>query len=582
MNLLSLLNNPTNNPGGAATPSGSYLSETLRALQVERRDYAEDPRSWSSFLRRPGSDVELRQIQADALAAVYDAQGALLPIGVGHGKTLIGFLAGAILPDVRYTLFITPAPTVQARARDWDEWSAHFALPTCRIVSYWELSHRPATLQGILAGIGPRHLLVVADEAHRLGDPKASRTKRIVRTARDFPAIRWLFMSGTLTSKSLRQFAHLSAIALRDKSPLPRPAKDPKHRSIDLDAWSECVDDGGKPDGTSWSKIRHLLEQYDLAAVSTRGQERTQRARKAFQLHLGGSIGVVASKKSALGCSLLIEQVAAPLSDEVTEALGMVLAGERPDGEVLVDDVSSWRAGRQVSLGFYYRWDWRAINRETPDQQWLRARQRWFQHVRRELDIASAPDYDSPALVEAETRRRIDAWEERRRPLIQHALISWDQERHKPVPPTVPVWIDRSILAWVVEGLGERRPLIWYESTAVADELERLGLEVIRAGQEVVGERRPLCVSIPAHREGLNLQAWDDNIILECPSGGKAGEQLLGRTHRPGQLSDEVKASVLIQGALGASLEKARRSARYIEDTTGQTQKLNFATYTEA
>ena len=64
------------------------------------------------------------------------------------------------------------------------------------------------------------------------------------------------------------------------------------------------------------------------------------------------------------------------------------------------------------------------------------------------------------------------------------------------------------------------------------------------------------------------------------PSSGKVWEQLLGRTHRPGQGADVVEVHIYQHtGAYKQALSSAIKDAEYIQDTTGSGQKLLYCTY---
>ena len=53
--------------------------------------------------------------------------------------------------------------------------------------------------------------------------------------------------------------------------------------------------------------------------------------------------------------------------------------------------------------------------------------------------------------------------------------------------------------------------------------------------------------SIDANREGKNLQGhWYRNLVTTPPTTATWWEQLIGRTHRRGQASDEVHVDVLM------------------------------------
>jgi hypothetical protein len=69
-------------------------------------------------------------------------------------------------------------------------------------------------------------------------------------------------------------------------------------------------------------------------------------------------------------------------------------------------------------------------------------------------------------------------------------------------------------------------------------------------------------------------------LVLTPPTSGTVWEQLLGRTHRPGQESDEVEVWVYRHTTeLKQAIVKATADAEYQRGTTGNDQKLLNATY---
>jgi hypothetical protein len=66
--------------------------------------------------------------------------------------------------------------------------------------------------------------------------------------------------------------------------------------------------------------------------------------------------------------------------------------------------------------------------------------------------------------------------------------------------------------------------------------------------------------------------------MAEVLSSGARTEQVLGRTHRPGSTFDEVEAFLPQHTSrYKQCFAQAREDARYIEDSTGNQQKLNYA-----
>jgi hypothetical protein len=65
------------------------------------------------------------------------------------------------------------------------------------------------------------------------------------------------------------------------------------------------------------------------------------------------------------------------------------------------------------------------------------------------------------------------------------------------------------------------------------------------------------------------------SLVANPPSGGSEWEQLLGRTHRQGQLDDEVTFEVYRHTqTFRDALERARDLSGYIQGSFGNTQKL--------
>jgi len=247
--------------------------------------------------------------------------------------------------------------------------------------------------------------------------------------------------------------------------------------------------------------------------------------------------------------------------------------GIDPNGDWLPDDVSGWRVQRYLSQGFFYEWEW---PNGVEDVAWRRARSGWARAVRHELARNAREGYDSPFLVATRIRREVL---EGKRLALHQAWLTWDAQRHKPVPPNRAIWVDDFFLDHAVDYASKLdSPIIWYEQKAVAAALAERGFTVYRAGAEIANDRHPCAASIQAHGVGKNLQAWEDMIVLCPPSGGKTWEQLVGRLHRLGQSADEVKVHVYQHtGAFRRALTGALDDARYIEDATGNAQKLLYA-----
>jgi hypothetical protein len=210
---------------------------------------------------------------------------------------------------------------------------------------------------------------------------------------------------------------------------------------------------------------------------------------------------------------------------------------------------------------------------------WLAARRGWASFCRETIK---------------HTRRAIDTEFQvaaacKRGELDDEAYNAWAAIRGTFKPHTVAVWIDSGMCeaaaAWLLAE-GEPPGLCWVEHRAFGTRLAELtGIPYFaNEGRDARGvfiedHEGPAILSIASNNEGRNLQyRWHRNLVTSAPPKGGVWEQLLGRTHRDGQEADEVSCAVALAcSEQWAAFQQAAADARYIEDTTGQPQKLCYA-----
>lgn len=555
----------------------ALLPETQRALAVRRVSYAGV--DLTDELRTPTGTMRLRPVQSEALAAIRDARGGVFPIGVGHGKTLISLLAGTVL-GARMTLLLTKPGIVPQAKRDAVVLARHWRLVPVQVMSYAALSRPEQTdaLSRLIAAYGTG-LVVVADECHELRNLQSARTRRVARLMAEH-CVPFVALSGTIAGRSPRDFAHLAEWALRENSPLPRVSEG-RYLSH-LEAWAETTEAAGRPGVEHWATVWPLVQTFgDVAphvAAAAQGLERVAIARRAFRARLASAPGVVMTTESSIGTALEIDVRAPQIPPEVRKLLlDVEESSQRPDGEELVDDLARATCRRQITAGYYLRWDWPG---GVVDRAWLDARAAWARCVREELEHA-VDGYDSPLLVWREVARQVAAGESG---YIHRCWRAWDQQRHKPKPPTVVEWVSDyylRIVAEAIESESQKGPtLVWYSSSAVEAFLRLCGMEVYGAGVLPPEDgRSTIACSIRSHGTGRNLQRWARSLIVEPSSSGTITEQLLGRTHRPYQEADTVSVVVFGHAAFGDAITSAVRDARYIEGSYSTPQKLLQATW---
>ena len=506
-------------------------------------------------LRCECGQQSLRDIQAQALAEIHCCTGLLAPIKVGAGKTLVTYLAPRMLASGAPLLLI-PAKLRGKTERDFRALAEHWDAGTSkiRIVSYEKLGHPGGAM--LLEALQPD--LIIADECHRLKNPKAAVTRRVGRYFDRHPGTHFVGLSGTVTSRSLLDFAHLAEWALGHGAPVPLEI-------YELEQWSQALDEESR-----WQDARlHPGALSALEGPEERGiREYLPRARAAYRRRLRETPGVVVSDlREEVAASLVVAEWIPPKSEAIDRALyRLEKTWETPDGNPLILAVDIWRHARELAQGFWYRWD------PAPPEQWLAARRAWAATARARL--AHTPGLDT----EAQIRERLAGHPD---------LVAWEMVRDSYTYSLVPEWFDESVVQAAAAWTKENQGILWVEHTAVGIQLGESGLPYYGSrglwrGRPIEEAQGGICASIAANSEGRNLQKWSKNLVLSIPTTGDGWEQLIGRTHRFGQTADEVSVEVYLGCQQGRSgFRQALSDARYAADVLGSSQKLLIATIGE-
>ena len=154
-----------------------------------------------------------------------------------------------------------------------------------------------------------------------------------------------------------------------------------------------------------------------------------------------------------------------------------------------------------------------------------------------------------------------------------YAANPWRHKNHRAL------FAAMALFEAAADWIHEQKGIVWVEQIAVGEALAKAsGHPYFGAGMNEVETYDVACIaSARAHGTGKNLQHYSRALVLSPSSAGDTNQQLLGRLHRPGQLADDVIFEYYIgcQRAHDGFL-RALRDARYLEDTTGERQKLNF------
>ena len=538
-----------------------FLTDMERVIGLPVVEHAEGGSKWTDTLRHDPAGPALRPIQERALTEIARGGGLFGAIGVGHGKTLIGLFAGTVLQAKR-PLLLCPPPLVDQMLTDADEWRKWYTFTPPAVVSYGILSTAKGT--HLIEDYKPD--LIIADEAHSLRRPTSARTKRVARYLRQNPGTAFVALSGTMTSKSLFDFAHLLEWATRENCPIPG-----SYRS--REQWAAVLDTEGEADRDAWIGFWPLV-RWAFGALRLPDDEESRKttARRAFQKRLDKTAGVVLTTSGSCDASLYLAPAFVNIPDGVRRCLAHLQnTWSLPDGTPLADGTAYARAARQLSAGFYYVWEWPG---GLADLEWLDARSAWSRAVSHVLRYQSRAGLDSPLLVSQWVEAGNGSAE------LRTAWAAWSSVKHRPAPPTRAVWVDPFLVDFAESWQASQAspPLIWYASKAMHDALKSRKIPTYGEGDTPPPPGTVAAVSVAVFSKGHNFQAWQNQIILEPPSSGAIFEQLIGRTHRQGQTAGSVWVHIMQHARpFRKAVNKAQIEAQYIEATTGQRQKLNFA-----
>lgn len=576
-------------------PSDETLAKWAQQLESEF-GLGSKPCECGSRFKRPCCK-HLLPVQAWALMEAREVGGLLGPIKVGGGKSLLDLLTPTVVGAKVAVLLLPPNLKHQMLEVDWHYYGQHWRLPnlagskfyfpdrpTLHVVAFSELSGAKST--DLLKRLRPD--VIIADEAHNLKNKKASRTKRFLRHFKEVEGTRFFCWSGTLTSKSIRDYAHLSEFSLKQGSPLP-------HHYMVVEQWAAHLDP------SDW--------RAPCGRLALLGSEPD--ARDGFAKRLLETKGVVTSLDTE-GCnaSLIVQKLPFKASSEVEEKLKTLeKTWNRPDGERLITALDVARCAKEISCGFFYRWRFPRGEPRALIDEWLEVRKNWHKELREKLKTGRE-FMDSPLLCAKAAIRWRDGYgffgrdgERIEVPPLskQGPLPVWDSEyfpkweviRHKVKPETEAVWFDESLPEKTLEWLKKEPGIAWYEFGAVAEKVQQLAREsgfnnltYLGPGDvfnELVsrlqGHEHALA-SIRAHGTGKNLQQFNRALLTSPPADGAIFEQLLGRLFRRGQLSDTVSFEVFQHTEpFKKAVESARAKAEYSEETLTSRMLMNAATW---
>lgn len=482
-----------------------------RIEELPRRNWRDtaDVQGVTNRLKTSAGTQVARVIQAAAFAEAEQLQGLFLHGRVGCGKTWIA----AVMPialKARKALIIVPGKggMVDDTERQHSALCLHWKIPrNVTVVSYeflaqpqnaeWLKNHKPDA--------------IICDEGHKLRQVrKAAVAIRVSQYLSANPHVRFAVMSGTLSPHGdPKDFAHLLIWALRKNAPIPL---EPREQA----AWWRALDGSGDP--------RVLL-----------GAKSQEEAIRLFAERLRETPGVIMSDDVFGDVPLTVEHKIHDAPEETRELFANLRDfWEAPDGWSFGDDQFQVAAcARQLGNGLTYRHDPR------PPKWFLAIRKNWANFARTEVELGNVTS-EGELKLRIRTRggegsEELALWEEAERAFPLTTAVDWHA-------------LDsiRYAATW-----AKPRGIIWTAHIELGEAIEELTGIPFYHGQEgrnVLDEDGSRCIvaSIQANATGKNLQGpfekgirggpFYHNLILAPPANGESIEQLIGRTHREGQV----------------------------------------------
>lgn len=535
-----------------------------------------------------------RGVQAAVLTEAPLMGGSLGSILVGGGKTGVDIFLPMVMSSKVAILLLPNALLRQFHEQDFPAWSEHFhtpilagsappwsvKLPVLHVLAYSRLSSPAAT--NFFERINPD--LIIADEPQYLKNVLTARGSRFKRYLEAHPHVRFCAHSGTLTVRSIRDYAHMSAFALRQGSPLPLDSDTVKD-------WSKALDPSPCP-----------APMGALARLCREGEH----VRSGFRRRFIETPGVIATEDSELPTKLEFrERKAPPIPDEIKKALSKIRnSDERPDGQIFMDKLTKSMCLRQLGCGFYYRAKFPRGEAPKLIEAWLATRKAWQVEIRDFLKYEGRTGMDSPKLLGKAASRWyngyawLDAKGTRHKcepktkdgpyPVWESLMWrEWHEIREQVQPEKDTVWLSdylvKDAAQWALESPG----IVWYPHDAFGRAVADLaGIRCYGPSDDgnpeitEKGDRSAVC-SISSHGTGKNLQfAYSRNLVANAPSGGGVWEQMIGRTHRPGQPRAMVQVEYYAHTSeMASAIEKAKEEALYAEQTLWSKQKLCYGVW---
>lgn len=564
---------------GPYRPRVEITPDFARIARLPRRVWQDDPdlpRLADLLTRRlktPNGTQSLRLSQAAMIRDIVQQGGGFIPAGVGTGKTLPSFLAGAVLGTVRNVVVVPGLADGLGKTKDdYRAYAKHWRLPPVTMLTYEKIGGEqrepdPNTGElppGVLETYHPEFIFF--DEAGALQNTGTATWRAVRRTITRFKPI-VAFADGSFADDTGRQYWHMMLASLREKAPTPV-------HYHEMQLWCNAMDVQPREDVDPG-----VLETLSDLTPEEKGLSPTTRARTAYQRRLTETPGVVATAGEEIPpVRLTLRERTVHLSEKLQSALRTMRAKkETPGGEKIKYALDLYRHGGELACGYYTVFD------PPPPLEWSDARYAIHSFVAETLEHSRKLDKPSDVI------RAIDAGT---LPGGVDLLADWREIRDTFDPVSKAIWIDDSPLRNAAEWLKEHpdHGLVWTSHVPAGERLSELSgvpffaskgrpTNRIRYGKKRIDKHTSSAiVSLSACWKMFNLQHHHcENLYIDIPTKAKRWEQSIGRTHRSGQQRDVSVEAWLACEEHENAIAMAIARARYVKETFNTPQKLLYA-----
>lgn len=322
-------------------------------------------------------------------------------------------------------------------------------------------------------------------------------------------------------------------------------------------------------------QVGALIQLFNDAEKDLLAAKPVRALRHAYRRRLTETPGIVTTEDSYLGATIQITDICENLPNRVVQAIEKLEDWETLDGWPIADAMAKTRHQKEHALGFYYRWNPR------PMKEWLAPRKLWCKTVRKIL-VSNHRQLDTEEQIR-------DEFLKGKYPEYREIFEEWEKIKDTFKPVHEAVWIDDFAINRAARWAQETPGIVWVFHRAFGERLaKKTGMSFytnqgLDAAGRFIEDHPPgesLIASLHANREGKNLQRIHfRNLFVHPPMTGSWWEQTLGRTHREDQPSKEVFAEMFnFVPAHFAAFQRAKADAEYVEESTGQSQKVLLAT----